>query len=297
MTRFSEEIIDIPIEEINILNKRNRNKTRHTEITDNIVAVGIKNPILVRPNNSKSGKKYDLICGQGRIESMIACGQTSVPAIIRHISRKEAAIESIAENSVRRPQSSAANIAEIKRMRDDGNTPPEIARKIGMSSSQMHRMITLIERGEDRLLAGAESGKIPLNVAVQIAETDRDEQHVLQEAYEKGLLKGRSLIEAKKMLQRRSTYGKSLKRTKKQTEKQRQSAVTVLMSDYKAMVSRKKKAVQKSEIVEVNLKFIAEAIYVLLKDENYRTLLKAENLTDLPKWLYQSMEEKGLNPW
>ena len=48
----------IPIEEINILNPRVRNKVIAEGIKQNIREVGLKRPITVTPR--KDGKKYDL---------------------------------------------------------------------------------------------------------------------------------------------------------------------------------------------------------------------------------------------
>lgn len=65
----------IPIEEINILNPRVRNKVIAEGIKQNIREVGLKRPITVTPR--KDGKKYDLVCGQGRLEAFIAVGATN----------------------------------------------------------------------------------------------------------------------------------------------------------------------------------------------------------------------------
>lgn len=297
MTPFQDEIVMIPIADIKILNRRNRNKHKHTVITDNIIDVGMKNPVLVRQNNDDpNSEPYELIYGQGRIESFEAAGQTHIPAIIRQISRKQAMIESITENAVRSPNTPRENILEIKRMKEQGESASEIARKIGRSESTIKRMMRLLDKGEERLLAMVEKGKIPVTVAVEIAEVQGDEQDVLQEAYEKNLLRDKDLIEAKRMLQTRKTHGKAFA-PKKKTKYTKASSVAKLMKDYKTMVARKKRAVHKAEMIESHLKFTAEAMYMLLQDENFRTLLKAEQLLDLPKWLKELMKQRGLQLW
>lgn len=297
MTPFQDEIIMIPIADIKILNRRNRNKHKHTVITDNIIDVGMKNPVLVRQNDEDpNSKPYELIYGQGRIESFEAAGQTHIPAIIRQISRKQAMIESITENAVRSPNTPRENILEIKRMKEQGESASEIARKIGRSESTIKRMVRLLDKGEERLLAMVEKGKIPVTVAVEIAEVQGDEQDVLQDAYEKNLLRDKDLIEAKRMLQTRKTHGKAFA-PKKKTKYTKASSVAKLMKDYKTMVARKKRAVHKAEMIESHLKFTAEAMYMLLQDENFRTLLKAEQLLDLPKWLKELMKQRGLQIW
>lgn len=58
---------DVPIDKINILNPRERNRTIANEIKKNIEDVGLKRPITVpRRLPFENGKEYDLVCGQGR---------------------------------------------------------------------------------------------------------------------------------------------------------------------------------------------------------------------------------------
>ena len=60
---------NIPIEKINILNPRERNRKIANEIKKNIEDVGLKRPITVsRRLDFTDGKEYDLVCGQGRLE-------------------------------------------------------------------------------------------------------------------------------------------------------------------------------------------------------------------------------------
>ena len=69
----------IPIEEINILNPRVRNTLIAEGIRQNIRSVGLKRPITVTPRKDvKNGKKYDLVCGQGRLEAYIAAGEQNI---------------------------------------------------------------------------------------------------------------------------------------------------------------------------------------------------------------------------
>ncbi len=73
----------IPTDQINVINPRSRNKVVFQSIVSNISALGLKKPITVAPRSQPSdGKKYDLVCGQGRLEAYIALGQPEIPAIV-----------------------------------------------------------------------------------------------------------------------------------------------------------------------------------------------------------------------
>lgn len=298
MIPSSGKIEMIPIGDIKILNERKRDKRKHTEITDNIVSIGMKKPIMVRFNSDDpDSKKYELVYGQGRLESFQACGQTMIPAIVAEISRKDAFIYSLVENMARRSSSAKEQINEIGRMRDRGDRPLDIARKTGLSASHVSNVLRLIDQGEERLLAQVESGKLPMYVAIDIAEAPGDEQKILQEAYESGDLRGPKLISAKRMLESRRTNGKSFGQRSHEAAKKKPSSVKDLMEEYTRITGHKRRAIEKAEAVENNNNLITETMYVLLQDENFRNLLRAEGLTKMPDWIREEMQERGMNPW
>ena len=98
-----QSLENIPIEKINILNPRERNRKIANEIKKNIEDVGLKRPITVsRRLDFTDGKEYDLVCGQGRLEAYIANNQTEIPAIVIDADEEETLIMSLVENIARR---------------------------------------------------------------------------------------------------------------------------------------------------------------------------------------------------
>ena len=73
---MSDEVQLIPIEQIFVVNPRHRDPKKFTIIVQNIKNVGLKVPIQVsrRPASETDVFKYDLICGQGRMEAFKALG-------------------------------------------------------------------------------------------------------------------------------------------------------------------------------------------------------------------------------
>src|SRR6267154_6070883 len=89
----------IPIEQINVLNPRSRNKIVFQGIVSNISNLGLKKPITVaRRAEPGEGKLYDLVCGQGRLEAFVALGQSEIPAILIDAPREECFLMSLVEN-------------------------------------------------------------------------------------------------------------------------------------------------------------------------------------------------------
>ena len=66
----------IAVDRIAVLNPRIRNRKSFKDIVESVSAIGLKKPITVARRDSPSGTRYDLICGQGRLETYEALGET-----------------------------------------------------------------------------------------------------------------------------------------------------------------------------------------------------------------------------
>jgi ParB family transcriptional regulator, chromosome partitioning protein len=61
------------------------------KIVASIGSVGLKRPITVHQRElDADGTRYDLVCGQGRMEACLALGETTIPAEITGTSREDA---------------------------------------------------------------------------------------------------------------------------------------------------------------------------------------------------------------
>src|SRR5579871_3606964 len=100
MSDESDILIEsIPIDQIAILNPRGRNRRVHREIVDSIEGIGLKRPITVSRRRIASGEvRYDLVCGEGRVEAFQALGQSHIPAIVVEFSEAECLLRSVVEN-------------------------------------------------------------------------------------------------------------------------------------------------------------------------------------------------------
>jgi ParB family chromosome partitioning protein len=118
----------IPVEQINVLNPRSRNKLIFQGIVSNISNIGLKKPITVaRRAEPTDGKPYDLVCGQGRLEAFVALGQPEIPAIVRDASREECFLMSLVENFARRQLRPLELLREISSLKSRGYNTAEIA--------------------------------------------------------------------------------------------------------------------------------------------------------------------------
>lgn len=277
------EIQMIPINEINVLNPRSRNKAVFQGIVSNISNVGLKRPITVtRRSQGDGGKPYDLVCGQGRLEAYVALGQTTIPAVVIETSREECFLMSLVENIARRQASSAELLREISTLRQRGYNLAEISKKIDLAKSSVTGIAHLLEHGEERLLAAVERGRIPLSVAVQISNSDEEGiQQALCEAYEDKSLRGSKLLTVRRVIEERTSQGKRFHQgVSKRVDRLKSS--DALVRAYKQEADRQQLLMKKARLTETRLLFVISALKKLLEDENFVTLLRAEGLDTLP---------------
>ena len=283
----------IPVDRITVLNPRDRNKKVFRQIVDSISKVGLKKPITVSfCKTSNEDATYELVCGQGRLEAFISLGQQEIPAIVVDVSEEDRLIMSLVENLARRQHRPMELLQDIGELKKRGYSDTDIARKIGLSREYVHAIIYLLEEGEERLLIAVEAGQIPLSVALDIAESDVEGvQEALAEAYEKGLLRGKKLLTAKRVVERRRRQGKALDSAKSKEGRTRISSNT-LVRVYKKEADRQRLMIKKAEVTQNRLLFVIEAMRTLLADENFTTLLRAEELSTMPRPLADLIETR-----
>ena len=277
----------IPIDRIEVLNSRDRDTKVFEEIVGNIKAIGLKKPITVTQRAGPDGEtKYVVICGEGRLNAFQQLGETHIPALVVEVGDEDAFIMSLAENIARRQYRPLEILADIKSLLQRGYDADAIVRKTGLSAHYVNNIIFLLERGEERLIEGVQKGLIPLTTALEIAraaETDKELGTVLQQAYETGQLRGRQLIKARRLVEKRVALGPGLARgiLPKGTSAPPISP-SGLVRLYQKEVERKKKLVIKAEYSQNKLLFVIEALRTLFVDENFVNLLRAEDLESLP---------------
>jgi ParB family transcriptional regulator, chromosome partitioning protein len=284
----------IQVDRITVLNPRDRNKKVFRQIVDSISKVGLKKPITIsRSKNSGDELTYELVCGQGRLEAFISLGQQEIPAIVVDVSEEERLIMSLVENLARRQHRPMELLHDIGELKKRGYSDTDIAKKIGLSREYVHSIIHLLEEGEERLLIAVEAGQIPLSVALDIAESDVEGvQEALAEAYERGLLRGKKLLTAKRVVERRHRQGKALD-SAKSTEGRTRISSNSLVRVYKKEADRQRLMIKKAEVTQNRLLFIVEAMRTLLADENFATLLRAEELSTMPRPLADLIETRA----
>lgn len=278
----------VPIEKIRVINLRSRSKTKFLEIVENISKVGLKKPITVSRRDGEDG--FDLVCGQGRLEAFVACGATEIPAMVVDIPVEERLLRSLIENLTRRTPSSIELVRELMTLKERGHSHADIADLIGVSEKYVSQLVRLLENGEERLVAAVEHGEIPITAAIEIsASDDASMQRSLQDAYDSGKLRGRSLLKVRRLIEERRARGKEL--GKSRSGQSKSPSTNDLVRTLRRETEKQELLVRKSRHCEQQLRFVASALKDLMKNEHFVTLLRAEKLDALPKYLSEMIQK------
>ncbi|WP_397570426.1 ParB/RepB/Spo0J family partition protein [Schlesneria sp. T3-172] len=283
---FDPQIRLIPVKQIVVLNPRQRGKTKFAQISANIAKPGLKRPITVSHVEGKNGHAvYNLVCGQGRLEAYIALGEQEIPAVVIDGSKEELLLMSLAENIARRQHSTVELVREIGGLKERGYSFSEIATKTDLDISYVRAILQLLAKGEEKLLQAVEKGQIPVSIAITIATSDdAGIQRALTEAYERNDLRGKALLQARRLIENRRSKGKRVRNGKRPPAISPVSTNDLLKA-YQKETFRQKLTIQRAKVCETRLLFTVNALKQLFKDEHFVTLLRAEGLDSLPQYL------------
>ena len=266
----------IPIAEIRIVNPRSRNRVTFHAIKTNIASVGLKKPITVHQRALEDdGTRYDLVCGQGRLESFRDLGETLIPAIINDATEEQRYLMSLVENLARRSPSTTDLLREVKRLTAEHDKPATIAEKLGLDKTYIYGIANLLRHGEEDLIRRVEAGRLPIDTAIKIATgKDADIQQALSDAYENGTLRGAKLRAVQQLINRRKGTKPALPMTGAD-----------LVRAYEHHTQQQRALVRRSTIITQRLAIITSALRRLLADDHFITLLRAEGLRSIPEFL------------
>jgi ParB family chromosome partitioning protein len=286
-----QQVESISIAEIQVTNPRSRNRIKWQLVVQSIATVGLKRPITVarRPHSHPDGKRYDLVCGQGRMEAFVELGERFIPAIIIEAPEQDRQLMSLVENIARRPASTHAILFEVRVLRERGYSVEQIALKLGLDRAYLYGICNLIDKGEEFLVSSVEAGRIPLSVAVEIATGNNHEiSRALSEAYEKGDLRGARITAARRVITQRLERQRLQGRT---SPTRRKLTGEALVQEYKQKIREQTALVVKANRTRDRLILLTSAVRLLFADENFRTLLKAEGVQTIPAELAGRLQQ------
>jgi ParB family chromosome partitioning protein len=280
----------IPLASIEVVNPRERGKSKFRQIVDNIAHIGLKKPITVTPKHpERPHGEYYLVCGQGRLEAYRTLGQTEIPALIIAVTREQLYLMSLVENLARRQHTPIELLGEINALRARNYSFVDIAKKTDLDVTYVRGIAKLLKKGEERLLKAVEQGQIPLSIAMTIAVSeDHEVQRALAEAYESNKLRGTKLLAARKLIEKRRTAGKGL-RGRVQLRSAAGLTGRSLLKTYEVEAERQRIIIHKAKFCETRLLVVVSALRQLFADGKFVALLRDEQLDEAPAFVLEQI--------
>jgi len=277
----------IPTDSIDVLNPRQRSSQMFRTMVRNIEMVGLKRPITVSRRHLADGSvRYALICGQGRLEAFRVLQQSVIPAFVADVEDPECMVMSLVENLARREHRGIELVREVGALSKRGASQAQIAERIGVAQSWVCGALTLLNKGEGKLLASVDSGVLPLSMAVEISKSGEPEvQRMLAEAYEQGKLRGRKLEKVRRMLKERARCKDVYGPNPSGPRSQHKASLEDLQRDYEEEAAKQRTMSRNAAYAQERLIFVREVLRELLADVEFVQLLGQEGMPTLPRLL------------
>jgi ParB family chromosome partitioning protein len=275
----------VPIDEIKVLNSRNRNKKKFDENIRSIKDVGLLKPIVVNERHYEKNGYYELVCGQGRYLAYKALGHDEIPAEVINCTAKNAYLYSLVENIARVPPGTMWFAREVKRMKDSGMRYEDIKKITGKSESYLREYIFLVEHGEERLIKGVEDGLFPISFATKVAHASTAKiQNILMDAFDCNIVNSRNFPTVKKIINRRMTQSESVnKKAGGPSPLGQNYTIDQLKNDINKVTREKESFVNEAEIKENRLLSLLYGLHMLWKDNTLIERVKSEDIGPIPK--------------
>ena len=211
------------------------------ELTKSISEYGVLQPLIVK---KAEGRRFILVAGERRLRAASLAGLKTVPAIVKELQDREAALIALVENVQRENLNFLEEARAYKKLMVDFElTQGEIAKRVSKQQSTISNKIRILSLPEDIQDAIIKNG--------------------LTERHARALLKLTAQEDRKKVIERVTTNGLNVKQTEKLIEdilagkeKAERNKKKINYISYKIYLNTIRKAFNQVKDVEKNAKFI-----------------------------------------
>jgi ParB family chromosome partitioning protein len=285
----------IPMDQIKVLNSRNRDESQFQENVHNIESIGLQKPIVVNEKYLSTDGYYQLVCGEGRYIAFQRLKRDKIPAEIINCDKGTALLFALVENIAKVPPNTMWFANELKRMKDCNLPLEQIAKIAGKSESYVREYIQLVELGEDRLIKGVEARLFPMSFATNVARSSsKTVQTVLMDAFDAGLINSGNSARVRRLIEDRVRHG--VHKPGSVTARDSSSYnLKTLREDISKSTEEKEGFVREATVRENRLFALLDSLNTLWKDEALSVILKKEGMAERPELLgeYSGSNESG----
>jgi len=270
----------IRVDSVDVVSSRGRGRRQFNSNVRSIADNGLYKPITVNAIEHATTGRYQLICGEGRLLAHQELKRELIKAEIVTVPLATAHIMSLGENMTKCPPQAVEYAFALQEMHRQGATLDDLARITGHSTQYVRSYLTLVERGEERLIKGLEQGLFPLEFAMKVAtSSDAAIQHILIDAFDQKLITAKHVDVVRNLLMDRMRQGET-----SGTKRAQREAITAdtLRRDITNLTREKERWVKEVEGRETRLFRLMSTLQRLHADESFRGVLLKHRLGDLP---------------
>ena len=238
------KVVQIPVSMITANPEQPRKVFKDSELeelTKSISEYGVLQPLIVK---KAEGRRFILVAGERRLRAASLAGLKTVPAIVKELQDREAALIALVENVQRENLNFLEEARAYKKLMVDFElTQGEIARRVSKQQSTISNKIRILSLPEDIQEAIIKNG--------------------LTERHARALLKLTAQEDRKKVIERVTVNGLNVKQTEKLIEdilagkeKAERNKKKINYISYKIYLNTIRKAFNQVKDVEKNAKFI-----------------------------------------
>lgn len=179
------------------------------ELVQSIRAHGVIQPVIVRP----TGDGFELVAGERRWRAAQEAGLGEIPALVRAMDDREAALVALVENVQREGLHFLEEAAAYERvLREFGMTQEELAQRVGRSQASIANRLRLLRLPADvrEVISREMLSERHARALLQLARAE-DQREVVERIVAKGL----TVRETERLIARMLEQGKREGRRKK----------------------------------------------------------------------------------
>lgn len=194
---------EIPIDQIKPFISRARGEEGFRGLKDSIKQNGVLQPIQVRDLGRKGpdGKRYVLICGEGRTTACQQLGLATIPAIIEELPDIEIAGRFLAENMMRKPQPWAQKGKMIRELMGGGEELGVVAKRLSISEAHARKYLSILSKGVE------EVEEMPVNDAEKLVTMPARDQKIIMEVVRQSQQSVAAVVEKAKAVKQKAGEG------------------------------------------------------------------------------------------
>ena len=278
---FSGKVEEIPLNEIEVINPRERDQDRFEEVVMSIRRIGVLKPILVNEIHHEEKGIYELLCGEGRLLACRRLGFESILAEVVSCSRKTGYVISLVENMARKKYTTIELARLIHDLHLKGATHEELSKITNRSKSFITQYLRLMKNGEERLIKAVEENSLPISIAARIAASpDANVQELLLEAVQQKIMSGNDVHKVKKLVEARFTGHKKYnsKIRKNGSAPEIPASLTQLKKGFQNTIKKQEEYIKKCRRLENTVSLLRGFIETLLKDDVFQELIEREGV-------------------